>query len=46
MGIYLNPGNGEAVLKEYGGEILFVGISYNEKTKVHSCKIERNILEE
>ena len=30
-----------SVLKNYGGEILSVGISYDEKTKVHSCRIER-----
>ena len=32
--------NYPAVLKEYSGEILLVGINYNEKTKEHSCKIE------
>ena len=30
-----------AVLQEFKGEILCVGISYNEKTKEHSCVIER-----
>ena len=29
------------VLKDYGGEILLVGINYDEKTKVHTCEIER-----
>lgn len=29
------------VLKSYGSEIVLVGISYNPKTKKHSCKIER-----
>ncbi len=33
-----------SVLKNYGGEILSVGISYDEKTKVHSCRIERTRL--
>ena len=30
-----------AVLKDYTGEIGLVGINYDEKKKVHSCKIER-----
>lgn len=29
-----------SVLKSFDGEILLVGINYDEKTKVHSCKIE------
>ncbi len=29
------------VLKDYGGEILLVGINYDEKTRVHTCEIER-----
>lgn len=33
--------NYPAILKEYGGDILLVGINYDEKTKKHSCKIER-----
>lgn len=33
--------NYPAVLKDYGGEIVTVGINYNEKTKDHSCRIER-----
>lgn len=28
-------------LQDYSGEILLVGISYSEKTKKHSCKIEK-----
>lgn len=28
-------------LNNYKGDLLFVGISYDEKTKKHSCKIER-----
>jgi hypothetical protein len=28
-------------LSSYKGDLLFVGISYDEKTKEHSCKIER-----
>ncbi len=30
-----------AVLKDYGGEIVLVGINYNAKTKEHTCEIER-----
>lgn len=30
-----------AVLQDYGGEIVAVGISYDEKTKKHSCVIEK-----
>ena len=30
-----------AVLKDYGGEIILVGINYDSRTKVHSCEIER-----
>ena len=30
-----------SVLMGYGDEIVLVGISYSEKTKAHSCKIER-----
>ena len=33
--------NYPAALKGYGGKLLLVGISYNEKTKVHNCVIER-----
>ncbi len=28
-------------LREYAGEILLVGISYDKKTKEHQCRIER-----
>ncbi len=28
-------------LKDYGGDMLLVGISYDERTKKHTCKIER-----
>lgn len=30
-----------AVLKDYGGEIVIVGISYDAKKKGHSCEIEK-----
>lgn len=33
--------NYPAVIKDYGGEIVLVGINYDEKTKKHSCLIER-----
>lgn len=33
--------NYPAVLDGFGGEIVLVGINYDAKTKVHSCKIER-----
>lgn len=29
------------VLDDYGGDILLVGINYDEKSKKHSCKIEK-----
>lgn len=29
------------VLQHYGGEVLLVGISYDERTKRHSCLIEK-----
>ena len=29
-----------AILKEYDGEILLVGINYSTRTKEHSCRIE------
>lgn len=29
------------VLREYGGEILLVGITYDEKSKKHTCRIEK-----
>ena len=33
--------NYPAVIQDYGGEIVLVGINYDEKTKEHSCLIER-----
>ena len=33
--------NYPAVLNGYGGELVLVGINYNQKTNDHSCKIER-----
>lgn len=30
-----------AVLKDYGGEVVIIGISYDAKKKEHSCVIER-----
>lgn len=33
--------NYPAILTGYEGELVLVGINYNEKTKDHSCKIER-----
>ena len=33
--------NYPAVIKDYGGEIVLAGINYDEKTKKHSCLIER-----
>lgn len=33
--------NYPAVLRDYGGEIVIVGINYNSKTKIHTCEIER-----
>lgn len=30
-----------ALLKDYGGDIVLVGISYNDKTKKHTCRIEK-----
>jgi hypothetical protein len=29
------------VLKDFGGDILLVGVSYDEKTKHHTCQIEK-----
>ena len=31
-------------LKHYRGNLLFVGINYDEKTKKHECKIEKLVL--
>ena len=33
--------NYPSALKDYGGEIVLVGINYDEKSKTHTCKIER-----
>ncbi|MBO4395164.1 MAG: AAA family ATPase [Eubacterium sp.] len=33
--------NYPAVLKQYGGDIILVGVNYDEKTKRHTCAIER-----
>ena len=33
--------NYPAVLKDYGGEVVIAGISYDAKKKVHGCVIER-----
>ena len=33
--------NYPAVLNGYGGELVLVGINYDQKTNDHSCKIER-----
>ena len=37
--------NYPAVLNGYGGELVLVGINYDQKTKDHSCKIERIYIE-
>lgn len=37
----IKKNNYPAVLKDYGGEIVMVGINYDAKTKEHSCMIER-----
>ena len=33
--------NYPSLLENYVGEMVMVGINYNEKTKEHSCRIER-----
>ena len=33
--------NYPAILTGYEGELVLVGINYNEKTKDHSCRIEK-----
>lgn len=33
--------NYPAVLKDFGGRLLLIGINYNEKTKEHTCIIEK-----
>lgn len=30
-----------AILRDYGGEMILAGINYDEKTKNHTCKIEK-----
>lgn len=37
----IKKNNYPAVLQDYGGEIVAVGINYDEKTKEHSCVIEK-----
>ena len=32
------------VLKDYGGEILLIGINYDERTKIHTCEIEKGLV--
>ena len=32
------------VLKDYGGEILSIGINYDERTKIHTCEIEKGLV--
>ena len=29
------------ILQRYGGDILLVGVSYDPKSKIHTCEIER-----
>ncbi len=43
MGNYVNTGNAGfvAALKDYGGEMLLVGINYDVKSKKHTCRIEK-----
>ena len=36
----INERNYPAAIRDYGGEIVLVGINYDEKTKKHSCLIE------
>lgn len=33
------------VLEGFGGEILLVGISYDEKSKAHTCEIEKHVIQ-
>ena len=37
----IKKNNYPKVLEDYGGNIVLVGINYDEKTKSHSCKIDR-----
>ena len=30
------------ILENYGGEIVLVGVNYDEKTKIHSCTIQKH----
>ncbi len=32
------------VLKDYGGEILLIGINYDERTNIHTCEIEKGLV--
>jgi len=32
------------VLKDYGEEILLIGINYDERTKIHTCEIEKGLV--
>ena len=34
-----------ASLEHYTGDLLFVGINYDENTKLHTCKIEKFVKE-
>ncbi len=34
-----------APMEHYKGELLLVGISYDEKEKMHSCRIDRQKME-
>ena len=31
------------VLQHYIGDVILVGINYDKRTKVHSCRIERTV---
>lgn len=35
----------DSILQHYAGDMLFVGINYDEKTKEHDCKIEKFVIE-
>lgn len=37
----IKANNYPAILKDYCGDIVLVGINYDSKTKQHSCKIEQ-----
>lgn len=34
--------NYKGIVSEYTGDIILVGISYDKKSKRHSCKIEKH----